>query len=106
MVKKVSRSPFYYAFDALKRNEEIGPFLSRNIYFTKANFELLKNQIHSSIINGNAVLYKIERNPTGVIKFEYRIHVAGANGASATVVSVYGIGPKDGKPRMITNYIK
>ena len=74
--------------------------------FEKKNFELLKNQIHSSIISGNAVLYKIERNPTGVIKFEYRIHVAGVNGASATVVAVYGIGPKDGKPRMITNYIK
>ena len=36
-VDENSRPPFYYAFDALERNEEIGLFLSRNIYFAKVN---------------------------------------------------------------------
>lgn len=72
----------------------------------KENYKSLKNQIHRAITSGSAKLYKIEKNEYNIIKFEYHVEVTGLNGNKATIVAVYGIGPKQGKPKMITNYIK
>jgi|GEM_PF-5602896 len=74
--------------------------------FTKENYKSLKNQIHRAITSGSAKLYKIEKNEYNIIKFEYHVEVTSLNGNKATIVAVYGIGPKQGKPKMITNYIK
>ena len=48
----------------------------------------------------------ISKNTYGDIKYQYIINIKGANGNTADVVAVYGINKKNGKPRMITNYVK
>ncbi|MBO4674676.1 MAG: hypothetical protein J5601_01135, partial [Elusimicrobiaceae bacterium] len=93
---------------SLDENHAIGKYKAylykKVLGFTKENYGPLKAQVHQSITTGTAKLNRIERNEFGVIKFECAVDVIGANGNKATVVAVYGIGPKDGKPRMITNY--
>ena len=74
--------------------------------FTKNNYFSLKNQIHESIVSGKAKLVTISKNTYGDIKYQYIIKIKGANGNTADVVAVYGINKKNGKPRMITNYVK
>ena len=74
--------------------------------YTKENYHFLKNQIHQAITTGKAKLANISKNSYGDIKYEYIINVKGTNGNSADVVVVYGINKKNGKPRMITNYVK
>ncbi len=74
--------------------------------FTKENYHSLKNQIHESIVSGKAKLVNISKNTYGDIKYQYIINIKGTNGRTADVVAVYGVNKKNGKPRMITNYVK
>ena len=73
--------------------------------FTKENYMLLKEQIHNKITSGKAMLKNMSKNDYGVIEYNYRINVRGPNGKSADIMVKYGIGKKNGKPFMITNYV-
>lgn len=74
--------------------------------YTKDNYDSLKTQIHSSIIEGRAVLASISQNKVGTILFKYEIPVRGPNGNAANIIAVYGLNSHDGKPVLITNYVK
>ena len=74
--------------------------------YTKDNYDSLKTQIHSSITEGRALLASISQNQVGTILFRYEIPVRGPNGNAANIIAVYGLNSHDGKPVLITNYVK
>ena len=74
--------------------------------FEKDNFELLKQQIHNSIVNGTASLIKMSKNNYGTIEYNYAINVVGANGVTGVVVAKYGFNKKTSRPFMITSYVR